>query len=235
MVSDPRQDFAWKWFYPRYPGGNLKTIAVMPSLAPTAADRNGVFTGSVMSLPFTEAESGGAEKSYYPTAFYASVWGAAENRQETISIARALKADLIDANGKPEDPFLTDWTKYSTNVDDPNNNPEVETKEAITGSGDFECGAVYRLTDRIGTTNGTPFIMIFGPEFRLQRLSYCSLTNSSLYPTLVAPIHLSEPPLLAQSEERHRICGQVEKSEAVGIDGDLVESGDQGVLDRDVV
>lgn len=40
----------------------------------------------------------------------------------------------------------------------------VAVKNKITNRGDFECGAVFRLTDHIGTTNSTPYILIYGQD-----------------------------------------------------------------------
>ena len=41
---------------------------------------------------------------------------------------------------------------------------KTAVKDPVTRGGDIECGAVYRLTDHIGTTNDTPYIAIFGQD-----------------------------------------------------------------------
>ncbi|QSH41961.1 GH32 C-terminal domain-containing protein [Lentisphaerota bacterium ZTH] len=240
IVSSPNKKWDYKWFYPRYQDGKVKTTAISPSLDSSAADKNGVFTGSVAVLPFKEKDKAGRTiTTYYPAALYSAVWGTHESRQEVIAMARALDANKI-SQGKLVDPHLTEWTKYSTySKNDPNNHPDVilrqpadlnlisfrdpyifrmpddknyymivsagiknknaapsgvillfkndgqdltknwvrvnkgknfffstETavKDAITKGGNIECGVVYRLTDHIGTTNGSPYIIIFGQD-----------------------------------------------------------------------
>ncbi|MCP3967836.1 MAG: glycoside hydrolase family 32 protein [Lentisphaerae bacterium] len=240
VVSVPDQKWGYKWFYPKDEKGIVKTTVIAPSLNSNAADDNGIFTGSVAILPFKEKNSSGKTvTTYYPTAVYSAVWGIDESRQEVIAMARALDANKTQ-NNKLIDPFLNNWTKYSTiSPNDPDNNPniiikqpaelnliafrdpfifripddnnyymivsggikkenklpegiillykndgkdltrnwtrvnknkdfffsiETTIKDPVTGAGDIECGALYRLTDHIGTTNGTPYIITFGQD-----------------------------------------------------------------------
>jgi len=240
IVSVPDKKWDYKWFYPEE-NNRLKTTVIAPSLNRTAPDRDGIFTGSIMVLPFTEKDNKGKNfTTYYPTAFYSGVWGTGESKQEVVCMARALDANLVDKTGKLIDPFLTNWTKYSsTSKTDPDNYPDiiipqpaeldlvsfrdpyiftlpddksyymllsggiknetgrptgavplyrndgedltknwvrvnhgnnfffsgpVEVKDPVTGGGDFECACIYKLTDHIGTTNNTPYVIIFGQD-----------------------------------------------------------------------
>jgi sucrose-6-phosphate hydrolase SacC (GH32 family) len=108
VVSYPHYKDECRWFYP-LDNKEFKTTAIIPSLDEKAADRNGIFTGCVKIMPFVEND----EVNYYPTAFYSAVWGSGESTQETICIARALDANVLDESGKLLDPYLTNWTKYS--------------------------------------------------------------------------------------------------------------------------
>jgi sucrose-6-phosphate hydrolase SacC (GH32 family) len=241
IVGDPNQKWNYKWFYPVDEKGIVKTSAIMQSLNNNAPDKDGIFTGGIELLPYKEKDKNGKEViTYYPTAAYSGVWGIDESKQEVVCFARALQANKVDSNGKLIDPFLTEWTKYSTtSTDDPNSNPDVivaqpeelnlisfrdphffrlpddpnfymmvsggikekdgtphgamllfkndgldltknwervnkdynfffsditVVKDPITRGGDYECGALFRLTDHIGTTNNTPFILVFGQD-----------------------------------------------------------------------
>lgn len=241
IVSSPDKKWDFKWFYPCSKEKKISTTAILPSLNINAPDKNGIFTGCIRMLPFTEKNNEGTTTvTYYPTAFYSAVWGSSEKLQEVICMARALDAGKIDKKGNIIDPYLTKWTKFSTTSEaDPNSNPDiiitqpeslnlvsfrdpyvftlpndnsyymlisggiinkdgtpegvilvysndgaeltrnwklantgnnfffsgqVEVKDSITHGGDFECAAVYRLTDHIGTTNNTPYILIFGQD-----------------------------------------------------------------------
>ncbi|QSH40596.1 hypothetical protein P0136_12445 [Lentisphaerota bacterium ZTH] len=55
------------------------------------------------------------------------------------------------------------WTRVNSGNDFFFSAP-VAIKDPVTNGGDFECGVVYRLTDHIGSTNGTPDILIFGQD-----------------------------------------------------------------------
>ncbi len=243
MVSLPAKQWSWQWFYPKSATGNLKTVEIIPSSNSNAADKNGIFTGCVAILPFTEMNANEEPQvNYYPTAVYSGVWGDDNSKQEVICMARALDADKTDGT-QFIDPYLTNWTKYSSNEIDPNNNPKIileqptdiplvsfrdpyifrlpddsnyymmvsagitaktsgkgypegtmlvfkndgtdltknwirvnsgknfffsaktAIKDPVTGSGDFECGLLYKLTDHNGgTSNDTPYVLIFGQD-----------------------------------------------------------------------
>lgn len=84
-----------------------------------------------------------------------------------------LSGGIINKNGTPEGVILlysndgTDLTRNWELMSSENNfffAGSVEVKDSITHGGDFECAAVYRLTDHIGTTNETPYILIFGQD-----------------------------------------------------------------------
>ena len=241
IVGDPNKKWDYKWFYPVDKKGIVKTSAIMQSLNNNAPDKDGIFTGGVEILPYKEKDKNGKEVvTYYPTAAYSGVWGTDESKQEVVCFARALQANKVDSNGDLIDPFLTEWTKYSTtSTNDPNSNPDIivpqpaelnlisfrdphlfrlpddsnfymtvsggikekdgtphgaillfkndgqdltnnwqrinkgknfffsdktAVKDPITRGGDYECGVLYRLTDHIGTTNETPYILIFGQD-----------------------------------------------------------------------
>ena len=241
IVGDPNEKWNYKWFYPKDENGIVKTSALMQSLYNNAPDKDGIFTGGIELLPYKEKDKNGNEAvTYYPTAAYSGVWGTDESKQEVVCFARALLANKVDDNGKLVDPYLTEWTKYSsTSTEDPNCNPDIivpqpadldlvsfrdphlfrlpddsnfymtvsggvkekdgiphgaillfkndgkdltknwervnkgrdfffsdttAVKDPITRGGDYECGVVYRLTDHIGTTNSTPYIIIFGQD-----------------------------------------------------------------------
>ena len=241
IVSAPNKKWDYKWFYPIDKKGIVKTSAIMQSLNNNAPDKDGIFTGSVALLPYSEKGKDGKEViTYYPTAAYSGVWGAGESKQEVVCFARALQANKVDKNGNLTDPLLTEWTKYSiTSKNDPNSNPDVivaqpkdlnlisfrdphlfrlpndsnyymlvsggikgknniprgvillfknngqnltknwkrinkgysfffsartAVKDPITRGGDFECATLFRLTDHIGTTNNTPYILVFGQD-----------------------------------------------------------------------
>ncbi|MCP3940676.1 MAG: glycoside hydrolase family 32 protein [Desulfobacteraceae bacterium] len=241
MVGDPDKKWSYKWFYPVDEKAIFKTSALMQSLNNNAPDKDGIFTGGVELLPYKEKDKNGKKiVTYYPTAAYSGVWGTDESKQEVICFARALQANKVDGNGNLVDPFLTEWTKYSTtSIDDPNSNPDIivsqpaelnlisfrdpqflrfpddsnfymivsggikekdgtprgvillfkndgedltknwqrvnkannfffsgktAVKDPITGGGDYECGVLYRLTDHIGTTNKTPYILVYGQD-----------------------------------------------------------------------
>jgi sucrose-6-phosphate hydrolase SacC (GH32 family) len=241
VVSDPDQKFNYKWFYPESKNKIYDVSAIIPSLNINAPDGDGIFTGCVEILPFKEKDSfGKIITTYYPTALYSGVWGTDESEQEVICMARALNVNKVNDKGELIDPYLTEWTKYSsTSKNEPNSHPDIilkqpkelnlisfrdphvvcfpndpnyymtvsggvidknnkpkgvillfkndgkdltknwirvntgsnfffsvdtDIKDTITGGGDIECGVVYRLTDHIGTTNNTPYIMIFGQD-----------------------------------------------------------------------
>ena len=241
IVGDPNKKWNYKWFYPVDEKGVVNTSAIMQSLNNNAPDKNGIFTGGVELLPYKEKDKEGNDIiTYYPTAAYSGVWGTDEAKQEVICFARALQANKVDSSGKLIDPYLTEWTKYSTtSTVDPNSNPDVivpqpeeldlvsfrdphlfrlpddsnfymmvsggikqkngtphgamllfkndgedltknwervnkgdnfffsdktAVKDPITKGGDYECGTLFRLTDHIGTTNNTPFILVFGQD-----------------------------------------------------------------------
>ena len=241
IVGDPNKKWNYKWFYPMDENGIVKTSAIMQSLNNNAPDKDGIFTGGIELLPYREKDKNGKDViTYYPTAAYSGVWGTDESKQEVICFARAMQANKVDSNGRLIDPFLTEWTKYSTtSTIDPNSNPDIivaqpeeldlvsfrdphlfrlpddpnfymtvsggikqksgtplgaillfkndgqdltknwkrvnkddnfffsdktAVKDPITRGGDYECGALFRLTDHIGTTNNTPFILVFGQD-----------------------------------------------------------------------
>jgi len=256
IVSVPNKKWNYKWFYPK-DGNQIKTTALIPSLDQNSADKDGIFTGCVMVLPFKEKDKNGKEiTEYYPTAFYTGVWGIGENKQEVVCMARALDANKVDEHGNLIDPYLTNWTKYSsTSKTDPNSFPDiiihqpeeldlvsfrdpyiftlpddnsyyilvsggvknkkgkptgailvfkndgkdltknwervnkgrdfffsgpVAVKDPVTRGGDFECGSVHKLTDHIGTTNNTPYVVCFGqdgPATPYGKAGYYSLGN----------------------------------------------------------
>ena len=241
IVGDPNKKWSYKWFYPVDEDGIVNTSAIMQSLNNNAPDKDGIFTGGIELLPYKEKDKNGKDIiTYYPTAAYSGVWGTDESKQEVVCFARALQANKVDSDGNLIDPFLTEWTKYSTtSTDDPNSNPDIivpqpadlnlisfrdphlfrlpddsnyymavsggikekdgtphgailvfkndgqdltknwlrvnkadnfffsdktAVKDPITRGGDYECGVIFRLTDHIGTTNNTPYILVFGQD-----------------------------------------------------------------------
>ena len=133
VVSVPDQKGGFKWFYPiDSRTGALKTVAIVPSMNPHAYDRDGIFTGSVMMLPYYKQDKYGAwlPAAYHPTAFYSAVWGDENQTQEVICMARALDYSVVNPKtGTLKDPWITNWTKYSRSLEDPNNNPAVIIKQ----------------------------------------------------------------------------------------------------------
>ncbi|MCF7791751.1 MAG: hypothetical protein K9M56_07115 [Victivallales bacterium] len=131
IVSCPDEKFNFKWFYPKYKDGVYKTSAIMQSLNIKGADKDGVFTGCAAVLPFNEIDKQGKKiLVYYPAVFYSGVWGIAESKQEVICLARALKANKVDEEGNLCDPFLTEWTKYSTVPEKySDSNPDIIIKQ----------------------------------------------------------------------------------------------------------
>jgi sucrose-6-phosphate hydrolase SacC (GH32 family) len=123
LVSDPSTKGEFKWFYPTEDNA-LKVTAIIPSLDERAADRNGIITGCIKTMPYKNQDD---TISYYPTAFYSAVWGCGEATQETVCIARALDANKVSEDGKIVDPHLTDWTKYSK--DENEDLPEVVLRQ----------------------------------------------------------------------------------------------------------